>query len=237
MKLNPIRTLKDAGYTRLVLVRDVKSGDYYVEKELTLDIAFQRHLFENEMYVHDMLEHRYVIRFVKQTDTHKFLMEYAVNGNLEELIHSHNNEEERIKRSLQFLKGLDYLHRLGYVHNDIKPSNILLDRDNRARLADFAFAGKIGEQTFENPPDFFKLGTDFFRNPQAKRGASPYLNRIENDIYAAGVVLYLLFSGDTKRAAVNPAAIVPPALRVVVENCLKGTIRNVTEIIEAISGL
>jgi serine/threonine protein kinase len=230
--LSYLKKLRDSGFTRLQLVKDIQEEEYYVEKSLVITGDFQEKLFENEIKMHSMFDHRYVIRFIERTETFKFLMEYAPNGNLENYIISDVDEELRIKFSLQFLTGLAYVHESGYAHNDIKPSNILVSKENRAQLADFAFAGKIGQVSFEDSPDFFKLGTDFFRRPQMAQ--SPPVNLVENDIYAAGVVLYLLFSRGKERKAINLEFIQKPFIRTIIRDCLNGNIKEVNQIITAL---
>jgi serine/threonine protein kinase len=231
-QLSYLKTLSQAAYTKLVLVKDIGRREYYVEKSLVTNIDFQEQLFENEIKMHSMLDHRSVIRFIEQTGPFQFLMEYAGNGNLNDFINSEATEKKRIKTGLQFLKGLAYLHDLGIAHNDIKPTNILITDENRAKLADFAFAGKIGEITFQDAPDFFNLGTDFFRRP--KMHSSHMINLIENDIYSTGVVLYLLFSEGKEQKSISLNHIHNPSLRNLVRGCLNGAIKTTVQIIAAL---
>lgn len=230
-----LKTLSDAAYTKLLLVKDIDDGKYYVEKSLVVVMDFQEQLFENEIKIHSALDNRYIIRFVGQTGPLKFLMEYAAGGNLDKFVLSDADETARIKVALQFLKGLAYLHELGFAHNDIKTSNILMTKEKRAKLADFAFAGKIGETTFKETPGFFKLGTDFFRRPKMKN-IHP-VNLVENDIYGTGVVLYLLFSRGKERKTINLQLIPNPALRTVVQNCLDETVKTIEGVISALKAV
>lgn len=229
-RITHLKPLKDSGYTKLILVKDIENGDYLVEKSLGASIDFQERLFENEMRVHSALQHRYIIGFLEITAPHRFLMEYAARGNLNEFIHKKPDRKQLLKTSINFLKGLDYLHKMGFAHNDIKPSNILITKELRAKLADFAFAGPIGNVTLKNPPAIFKLGTDLFRRPQmAQTGLT---NLVENDIYAVGVVLYLLFSPNRLSKTINPGAVTPGPIRNLVRDCLNGTGRTVESIIK-----
>lgn len=231
--LSYLKTLSDAAYTKLLLVKDIHNSEYYVEKSLEVNMDFQERLFENEIKIHSTLDHRYVIRYIEQTGPLKFLMEYAANGNLEKFILSGAGEKARIKVALQFIKGLAYLHELGFAHNDIKPTNILITKENRAKLADFAFAGKIGETTFKETPGFFKLGTDFFRRPQMKHTHN--VNLVENDIYGTGVVLYLLFSWGKERKAIDLQLIPNPVLQTIVQDCLDETVQTVDRLISQLN--
>ncbi len=231
-RLSYLKKLNDTSYTKLILVKDIQKGEYYVEKSLHIPNDFQETLFENEMKKHSRFRHRNIIPFVKQTDAFTFLMEYAAKGNLDNFIAPRIEPKVRIKLSLQFLSGLAYLHQSGYAHNDIKPTNILITREERAKLADFAFAGPIGEVTFQNPPPFFRLGTDFFRNPEM--GRSGHRNLAANDIYAVGVVLYLLFSGGETRHTIEPDRVSLPGIPLLIKDCLKGKIKDLSPIIDCL---
>jgi serine/threonine-protein kinase len=90
----------------------------------------------------------------------------------------------------QACRGLDYAHRNGVVHRDVKPGNLLRNTDGVVKLADFGIA-KAAEQS-----DITKvgsvLGTAAYLSPEQTRGepAEP-----GSDLYALGVVAYQLLSG------------------------------------------
>jgi len=233
-RLSYLKILREPIYTKLCLVKDIDAGEYYVEKSLIVTIDFQKQLFENEVRIHSMLEHPYIIKFVESSEDYRFLMEYAVNGNLQKIIDSNTEEKLRIKLSINFLKGLAYLHELGYVHNDVKPSNIMVTRNDRAKLADFAFSGKIGEITFDQPPISFVLGTEFYKLNQEK---SRFVNLVSNDIYAVGIVLNLLFSQGKLGEKTDTQKIKNPAVKEIVQNCLNGSFKEINQAIGSLSNL
>jgi serine/threonine-protein kinase len=90
----------------------------------------------------------------------------------------------------QACRGLDYAHRNGVVHRDVKPGNLLVNTDGVVKLADFGIA-KAAEQS-----DITKvgsvLGTAAYLSPEQARGepAGPL-----SDLYALGVVSYQLMAG------------------------------------------
>jgi serine/threonine-protein kinase len=90
----------------------------------------------------------------------------------------------------QACRGLDYAHRNGVVHRDVKPGNLLVNTDGVVKLADFGIA-KAAEQS-----DITKvgsvLGTAAYLSPEQARGepAGP-----ASDLYALGVVSYQLMAG------------------------------------------
>src|SRR6201999_3981864 len=89
----------------------------------------------------------------------------------------------------QACRGLDYAHRNGVVHRDVKPGNLLRNTDGVVKLADFGIA-KAAEQS-----DITKvgsvLGTAAYLSPEQARGerAAP-----ASDLYALGVVAYQLMA-------------------------------------------
>ncbi len=90
----------------------------------------------------------------------------------------------------QACRGLDYAHRNGVVHRDVKPGNLLVNTDGVVKLADFGIA-KAAEQS-----DITKvgsvLGTAAYLSPEQARGepAGPV-----SDLYALGVVSFQLMAG------------------------------------------
>ena len=83
----------------------------------------------------------------------------------------------------QLLAALAHLHQKGFVHHDVKPENLIVERDGTTRLIDFDLAGPVGEKVAEG----FWVGTPAFVAPEQVEGAP---SSCAADVYSAGVVLF-----------------------------------------------
>ena len=92
----------------------------------------------------------------------------------------------------QILDALEYLHQRGVVHQDLKPSNIMLDDDGVVRLLDFGLAHRIG-QSLRLQQDEAVIGTPDYMAPELWTGrpATP-----ASDMFALGCLMFSLLAGD-----------------------------------------
>jgi serine/threonine protein kinase len=145
------------------------------------------------------------------------VMDYAPGGTLKELIRQGPMSAERAASFVApIAEALDYAHRQGLVHRDVKPTNILLTEDGRPLLTDFGIAKALYEHS-QLTQSGTSIGTPDYMAPEQIRG-EPVDGR--TDIYALGIVLYEMLAGHVPFRAKTAAALLyqhmneqPPPLR------------------------
>ena len=144
------------------------------------------------------------------------VMEYHSGGSLESRVRSTGAQHPG--QVLEWLedaaRALDAAHRQGVVHRDVKPANLLLDRNEGVHVADFGIASAAGLDSMTSPGTV--LGTAGYLSPEQARGerATP-----ASDLYALGVVAFELLTGSrpfageslTAEAAAHVHAEIPSA--------------------------
>jgi eukaryotic-like serine/threonine-protein kinase len=96
-----------------------------------------------------------------------------------------------IRVAAQVLNALAMAHHHGVIHRDVKPANILLDLKGAVKLTDFGLAKKYGDPGQSYPG--MAVGTAYYMAPEQVRGLEATDWRA--DLYAVGVVLYEMFTG------------------------------------------
>lgn len=218
----------------MVLLKEPETGLYFAKKTLLIDDSFYKDLFENEVRVHSNLSHRYIIEFKERTESRSFVMEYANRGNIQSMIGKISDYATLRKYVLHFLSALEFLHNSGLVHNDIKPSNLLISGKDRVKLSDFAFSGKVNEVTFKNMPANMIIGTYLYK-PSEERYER--LNLLSHDFYASGMILYQLFAQIKQPTEINLKLIINLQLREIISKCLSGNYNKAGQIIEDINNI
>lgn len=155
-----------------------------------------RELLVREARLLAQLEHPNLVR-IYDLDFHDgrpfFAMEYLTGRTLDQ-VRRHENVPWRqaVEWIEQLARALAQVHPRGIVHQDIKPSNILIDADSRARLLDFGLARL---RTAFSADGWQPLGgTAAYMAPEQARGEWERLGPT-SDIFALGGVLYFLLTG------------------------------------------
>ena len=98
------------------------------------------------------------------------------------------SDEEKLRITHEIASGLAYLHYYNIIHGDIKPQNVLFDKEGKVKITDFNLS--FTPSFFRRKPG--KGGTPSYMSPNQLTGRS--LSK-KDDVYAFGITIYELFSG------------------------------------------
>ena len=187
--------------------------------QLTLDAEFVTR-FQREAIASANLRHPNIVTVhdVGQENGEYFIiMEYLEGVTLEHVLATGGPMSATRTGAIlnQIAGALDHAHSRGIVHRDVKPSNVMLDAQDRAVLMDFGLV-RAGEG-FGPTRSSMVIGTPEYMAPEQVLGQA--IDR-RTDIYALGVVIYEMLSGKTPFTHTTPFATAhahayeaPPPLR------------------------
>ena len=148
------------------------------------------------------------------------LMEFVDGVNLRQLIQSRRlSPDEALEIITPVCEALQAAHDRGIVHRDVKPENLLIDRNGTVKIADFGIARMMDEPVSEGIPEVtpdhpavhtLAVGTPDYAAPE-QRVSAPCDHRV--DIYSLGVVLYEMITGQRP----DSGQITPPSRRAAVD--------------------
>lgn len=163
--------------------------------------------FQQEAKVLAKLQHLHILAvhdFGEEDGYTYIVMPYVETGTLGDLLTGEPLPLKQIGQIVsQVSSALDYAHSQGVVHRDVKPSNILIDRQGNCLLTDFGIA-KIVEGTTAFTQTGGIIGTPTYMSPEQIRGD---ILDGRSDIYSLGVVLYEMATGRAPFRAETPPAI------------------------------
>lgn len=165
-----------------------------------------------------------VFDYGQEGDLIYLVMELLPGGNLADLIRAQKLPLERIARLLdQIASALDYAHSKGIVHRDLKPQNVMLDDNGNAILTDFGIARLLEATTTMLTQEGSVIGTPAYMAPEQWQGLPADARA---DIYALGVMLFEMLTGQVAFTAETPASMMfkhlqaPPPLPSVIRRDL-----------------
>lgn len=171
-----------------VLLPHLQSQPEFVARFLRKAKRFARLNHQNIITIHD---------FQQMPDgTTFFAMEWVQRGSLADLMAQRRqqnypfNAPELLHIIGQVGAALDYAHKHGVIHQDVKPSNILLTQQGQVKLTDFGIAKIAQTTTITRPGE--QVGTPAYMSPEQACGGdiTP-----RTDIYALGIVCYEMLAG------------------------------------------
>ncbi|WP_119072302.1 serine/threonine protein kinase [Aggregatilinea lenta] len=164
--------------------------------------------FEREAKLIARLEHPHILPIYDYNGMHDppyIVMRYMPTGTLKDILQrDHLQFTEAAYLVRQVASALDYAHRQGVIHRDVKPSNIMVDGDGNAFLTDFGIA-RILESAEGLTASGLAVGTPGYMAPEQGMGL-----QIDNraDIYALGVMMFEMITGHTPYRAETPMGVI-----------------------------
>ena len=181
-----------------------RARDRLLERSVALKILHEQYTrdddyverFRREARAVAQLTHPNIVTVIDrgEQDGRQFIVfEYVDGENLKELLEREGPLEVRevVDLGVQVARGLSFAHSQGLVHRDVKPQNVLLDSDGRAKVTDFGIARSldVGGMTLTGTV----LGTGNYIAPEQARG-QPVDD--QTDVYSLGCVLFELLTGE-----------------------------------------
>ncbi|MFQ5498712.1 MAG: serine/threonine protein kinase [Candidatus Zixiibacteriota bacterium] len=159
--------------------------------KLTTDPDIVRR-FERESMVIAGLNHPNIVHVIDKGQAggrYFFVMEFIDGTSLRQVIDSDRIPlSTKLEMVVQVCKALDYAHKNGVIHRDIKPTNILIDRQGNPLVADFGIAQIVGTPEADMTASDVIMGTLSYMSPE-QRLSSTNIDQT-TDLYAIGIILY-----------------------------------------------
>lgn len=174
---------------------------------LSVDPDFQRR-FDSEAKVAAKLDHPGVVQVFaagKAGEQYFIAMQFVEGRTLAALLKEHRRLpwREALGIARQVAEALGAAHRLGLIHRDIKPGNIMCAPDGRVKVMDFGLSRSFVNQTRVTEAGIY-LGTPEYSSPEQCES-----NDLDGrtDLYSLGVVLYEMLSGRVPHVAETPLSL------------------------------
>jgi tRNA A-37 threonylcarbamoyl transferase component Bud32 len=202
------RILGSGGMGRVYLGIDVASGERVAIKVLlrTQQDEGVRRRFEREGRLLERLRHPGIASVLRtgvvqdgDVDVPYIVMEHVdgVQNLADHVFRERLGVRETVQAILQACDAVGHAHREGFIHRDVKPPNLLVDRHGRVKVIDFGVARAIAADPAINTVRTETgqlVGTMQYMSPEQFR-ADPRMVDARSDVYALGAVLYELLAG------------------------------------------
>lgn len=181
-----------------------KAHDSLLERNVALKILHEQYnadedfveRFKREARAVAQLQHPNIVTVIDRgeaEDRQFIVFEYVDGENLKELVvrKGRLDVREALEIAVEVARGLAFAHSQGLVHRDVKPQNVLLNGDGRAKVTDFGIARSLDMDGMTQTGTV--LGTSNYIAPEQASG-----QRVDtqSDVYSLGVVLYELLAGE-----------------------------------------
>jgi serine/threonine protein kinase/tetratricopeptide (TPR) repeat protein len=204
-----IEELGKGGMGRVYRVLDTKINEEVALKLIKPEIADSKTIerFGNELKMARKISHKNVCRMYhlsEESGTHYITMEYVPGETLKGMIRMTKQLSvgTAARVAKQICEGLNEAHRLGVVHRDLKPQNIMIDKQGNARIMDFGIARSLESEGTTRPG--VMIGTPEYMSPEQTE-----FREVDqrSDIYSLGIILFEMLTGRTPFEGETPISV------------------------------
>jgi serine/threonine protein kinase len=197
--------------TTIYRATDLRTGQLVAIKiphpELECDPAFYSR-FQREIAIGKKLNHPRVVQTIDSSEMDQLfiVMEWVEGKFLREILTQEGKfpAERATRIATGVSEALEYIHGQGVVHRDLKPENIMVGEEDTTKLIDFGISASEGMRRLTFSKFSNALGTpDYISPEQIKRKR----NDGRSDVYALGVILHEMLTGQTPFNGPNPFAV------------------------------
>ncbi len=205
------RELGRGGMATVYLAEDRKHGRKLAIKVLTPGVAASlgKERFSREIAIVARLAHPHIVSLIDSGEANGLLYyvaPYVSGGSLRDRLDREGRVslDHALRIAEEVGSGLDYVHRSGFVHRDVKPANVLF-ADGQAVLGDFGVANAFTEEMDPLTEGGVAVGTPAYMSPEQASGERNLDPR--SDIYALGCVVYEMVAGEPPFTGANARAV------------------------------
>lgn len=153
--------------------------------------------FENESKMMMVLEHKNIVRVYdagSDGDKAYLVMDYAEGGSVIDWVAKHGKMPPRLatRVAIELCEGIRYAHDMGVIHRDVKPQNLLVDRNGVCKVTDFGIA-QVNQETRVTMTGTV-MGTIGYMAPEQHESAKHADERA--DVYSIAATIYTLVHGE-----------------------------------------
>jgi len=192
-----LKHLGTGAFATVHLAKDIKTGDLVAMKfiDKVNFVGPEASSVYEEIKLMKSIKHKNIVKLIDVIETSTVLcivMEYCENGELYDLIVDNFQNfalEDKKKIFKELVEAVKYLHEHNISHRDLKVENVLLDKDNNVKLADFNLATRF------QPNELFthRCGSEEYTAPEivTRKAYDPQ----KTDIWALGIILFAIVVG------------------------------------------